>query len=194
MYMERAKHYFLGLALPSQIKEYLYEELTVPNSHLPYKIWTDKEDFHLTLSFLGEVNDIEKLISLVESCTVHLHTTDLILTKVGTFGEITRPRVLWVGVQYNEYLLKLQEELANVLHINKIKEKEARPFTPHITIAKKWQGEGKINNLNYNINSFKFKIDKICLFEIQPNKLPKYKVVASFNLKDIKGEQYGTTN
>jgi len=192
--MKSVKHYFIGLQLPQNLKDYLYKEVTLANSELPFKIWTHREDFHITLSFLGEVKNLNEIIELLETFTSNLHSTELILNKVGTFGMEKRPRVFWVGVEKNEYLLQIQEELANLLHTNKIKEKETRPFTPHITIAKKWQGEGKINNLNYNINSFKFRIDKICLFEIQLNELPKYKVVASFNLKDIKGEHYGTTN
>lgn len=44
-------HYFIGIQVKPELAEQLSEWQTNLAQHLPYKQWTDKSDFHITLVF-----------------------------------------------------------------------------------------------------------------------------------------------
>jgi len=185
-------HYFIGI----QVKPVLAEQLAEWQKHfmqyLPYKQWTDKEDFHITLVFLGEVDEksIETLQSELYSITAHT-SFDLNRSGLGTFGNKRQPRVLWLGVENNSQLDDLQQQVVQICEIIGYK-KEKRAYTPHITIAKKWADQKKIvtedswNNILSNMPSLDeaVKVDAVNLYKVHPASTPKYEIVQRFPLRN----------
>ncbi|MGR5883284.1 2'-5' RNA ligase family protein [Bacillus cereus] len=49
-------HYFVAITLPNHIKEMLYNYKEDMQEELQFRSWVHKEDYHITLSFLGECN------------------------------------------------------------------------------------------------------------------------------------------
>ena len=89
---------------------------------------------HLTLAFLGEVDETRRGALDAVARAVHVEPFTLTLDRVGSFR---RSRVAWAGASgVPAELLALQASLDEALR-GKGFELEERPFRPHITLARK---------------------------------------------------------
>jgi len=89
--------------------------------------------FHLTLKFLGEVqqNKVEEIISILKS--VKFEPFEAYLDSVGIFPTENYIRVVWVGLKPEEKIIKLQSQIDESLKEMFRKEKG---FEPHITLCR----------------------------------------------------------
>src|SRR5437773_9358604 len=62
--------------------------------------WVEPDNLHLTLLFLGEVDqrDLTPVCRAVAEVAAHLAVFPLTLEQTGAFPNARRPRTLWVGV------------------------------------------------------------------------------------------------
>ena len=104
--------------------------------------WTKRENLHATLYFLGNIseNDLDCVLAKVRQ--IKHQPFSLCFDKTGIFK---RSGILWLGAQENtEDILLLYKKLCFALlecHF----ELEKRPYTPHITLARKFKGKPDIN-------------------------------------------------
>jgi RNA 2',3'-cyclic 3'-phosphodiesterase len=107
--------------------------------------WVGQDNLHVTLLFLGEVDDrdVAKVCRAVGDCCAAFAPFGLILETVGGFPNPRRPRTIYVGVgEGAEELHALHDALEPPLLELGCYRREARPFTPHITLGRvKSQGE-----------------------------------------------------
>ena len=100
--------------------------------------WTRPENIHLTLRFLGEIDEVT-LGRVVESCRVGLPPIapfSLRLGGVGFFPNARRPRVIHVGLSGEVAMVeRLQREIEDVLESIGIA-REGRLFRPHLTLGR----------------------------------------------------------
>ena len=89
-------------------------------------------DFHLTLKFLGEID--EKLLpNIIDALNkVKIDEINLILSNIGVFPGNNNPRVLWVGLNNDDNLAALEKNISNALSFLNLK--EDHKFHPHITL------------------------------------------------------------
>jgi 2'-5' RNA ligase len=90
--------------------------------------------FHLTLEFIGEVD--EKMIpEILEALSaVRFSKFDLELDSVGVFPARNNPRVVWVGVTPKDSVVKLANAVAMSLKpLDIVPDHE---FNPHLTLAR----------------------------------------------------------
>ena len=122
---------FVGLALPYEVCERLSDlPRGLPNARL-----IKPENIHLTLRFIGEVDE-DKAADIDEMLAgVRAPAFDLTLNGVGYFGKGHRAHTLWVGVEPNPALEHLQTKMESAC-VRAGLEPEGRKFTPHVTIAK----------------------------------------------------------
>lgn len=100
--------------------------------------WTPFDNFHLTLVFLGDVEE-PVLDDLHEALSAFTATAFAVgIAGVGAFGT-TRPRLLYAGVAPCEPLMRLQARLERVCERVGIVV-EARKFAPHITLGRPRRG------------------------------------------------------
>ena len=107
--------------------------------------WVEAANLHLTLLFLGEVEDRElaAICRATSEVAAQLDRFNLTLEKVGCFPNKRRPRVLWVGVgEGAESVLGLHAALETRLLELGCYRREARPFTPHLTLGRVNSEEG----------------------------------------------------
>jgi 2'-5' RNA ligase len=101
--------------------------------------WVEEENIHLTLLFLGEVEDrqLPALCQVVaEGCAAHDAFT-LSVESVGCFPNPRRPRVVWVGVGAGSTeVCNLHQALEQPLLKLGCYRREDRPYTPHITLGR----------------------------------------------------------
>ncbi len=105
--------------------------------------WVQPEAMHLTLKFLGEI-DQEKvgrvLAAMSESCN-GASTFGLSTGGLGCFPNRRSPQVVWLGLEGDmEPLGVLQAKLDGELHNTAGLPLENRPFRPHLTLARVRRG------------------------------------------------------
>ncbi len=96
----------------------------------------EDENIHLTIRFIGEVP--EALLPSIEKCLdlcASVKKFKVIVKGVGAFPNISRPRVIWVGVEegadkFRQLRRILDECLKDIVRPDK------HEFTPHITVAR----------------------------------------------------------
>lgn len=96
-----------------------------------------EENTHLTLKFLGDTNEqlIDKIENTIKNSVNGITPFNVKLNKIGVFPNKRNIRVVWVGMENAENLVKIAEKLENDLQEFGF-EKEKRKFSPHITIAR----------------------------------------------------------
>jgi 2'-5' RNA ligase len=107
--------------------------------------WVEPGNLHLTLLFLGEVDerDLIKVCRAVEDvCRRHAPFTMSIGTT-GAFPNTRRPKVLWAGVGDGaEELTAIHEALEPPLLELGCYRREDRPYSPHLTLGRVKGDEG----------------------------------------------------
>lgn len=121
---------FVGIEFPPELKL----RLSLLETGLAGAKWVDPGNFHLTLRFIGEVDegvaaDIDEALLRVRA-----HRFELRLGGTGVFGG-NRPHALWVGVERDPELVALRDKLEHAL-IRIGLEPEGRKFAPHVTLAR----------------------------------------------------------
>lgn len=97
--------------------------------------WADSAPFHLTLRFIGDVDDgllqdIQYALAGIEAPAF-----DLALKGVGYFPPRGPAKVLWAGLEDAPLLLHLRGQVAATLEALGL-EPERRKFAAHITLAR----------------------------------------------------------
>ena len=105
--------------------------------------WVQPEAMHLTLKFLGEIDQDKVgpvLSAMADSCK-GTSPLDLATGELGCFPNRRSPQVVWLGLEGDmEALTKLQAKLDGELHRTAGLPLENRPFRPHLTLARVRRG------------------------------------------------------
>lgn len=100
--------------------------------------WVPAEQIHLTLRFLGEIDDeaIARLLDAVEAerAEAPLGPLRFALRGLGTFGG-KRPRVLWAAVDPVAPVAQLAARIERAVRAAELPP-ETRPFRAHVTLAR----------------------------------------------------------
>lgn len=110
--------------------------------------WVNPEHLHLTLVFLGDVDD-RTVPAAIESYARPIDTRpfDMTLQGLGIFPPRGAPRALWVGVGAGrDELIAVQRGLADRAHALRLAI-DARPFSPHLTLAR-WRERRSADRLH----------------------------------------------
>lgn len=97
--------------------------------------WLPPEQLHLTLRFIGEVDDAVNAAIRRGLAAIALPPFPVSLQGVGCFPSPRRPRVLWVGLSGGTPLMQLQHDVETAVVAAGLPPEE-RPFSPHITLAR----------------------------------------------------------
>ena len=131
---------FIALPIPESVKveiESTQEEL---RRALPQQCarWTKRDQFHLTLCFLGnvEATRVEELARAVGAACSDFPALQLRAERIGCFPDLRFPRVVWVWVHDEaDRLADLQRSVAQAAA--PFAEGPAdKKFTGHVTIAR----------------------------------------------------------
>ncbi len=121
---------FIAVEMPEEVKEYL--ETLKKEFH--QKGLSPAKGFHLTLKFLGEVdeNKIEKVKEKLRD--IEFDPFKFSLSKLGVFPNQNYARVLWAGIEPEEEVKRLQEQVEEKLKEFHFEKDHA--FHPHVTLAR----------------------------------------------------------
>jgi RNA 2',3'-cyclic 3'-phosphodiesterase len=130
--MLRSKRLFVGLQLPSSCKALL----AALDPDLPGLRWVPEEQFHLTLSFLGEVEASAEERLRQALGEVRVPAFFLPLRGVGVFHSREWPSVVWVGVgKGHPHLFALHRRIQDAI-LSVGLEADLKAFHPHVTIGR----------------------------------------------------------
>ena len=135
------------------------------------------ENIHLTLKFLGNKSEesFYTLKQILPEKIVQYPAFDITLKNVGVFPNISRPNVIWLGVEDSSKLFSLQKSVEKVAsQIGSVPEK--RRFSAHLTLGRvsrkgySKQSRAKIRIMlekNPGYDFGKVRVKSIHLFESQ---------------------------
>lgn len=156
--------------------------------------WVKPQNIHLTLQFLGEIDDkkVSQVIGLLDNVVADKNAFYIRLSGIGAFPKISFPRIIWVGIDKGDIETKqiakdLEEDAAKIGIF-----KENKPFSSHITIGRVRSALNRnalVKNLDNLVNNFlkdapESPVNKITLFKstLTP-KGPIYEVIKEAYLK-----------
>lgn len=122
---------FVALALPDHVRA----ALSRLRRGFPGARWVAEENFHLTLRFIGAVDNRAMDDIAAQLDRVREPGFDLELNGFGCFETKGRARALWARVVANDELLHLQRKVDTALDAVGV-ERETRRFKPHVTLAR----------------------------------------------------------
>lgn len=191
--MKDRKRLFVAIEISKEAREHL-RQFRDRLYDFPGK-WTDIDNLHVTLSFLGNVNegDIPTLIDGLQQAAESSIPFKLNIEKI-TFNSSDikgekMPKMIWADIAENNELQKLYKEVSRELTELPFFVHSQRPrFSPHITLCRfnsisirKWHGE-ELPQINEDV-SISFPVESIHLMESKLRRSgPEYFVLQSFTL------------
>jgi 2'-5' RNA ligase len=122
---------FVGIELPPDVRR----RLAGLASGLPGARWVPPENLHISLRFIGEVDnhhaeDIDAVLA-----GIHAPAFELSLSGIGFFDSGPRVHAVWAGVGRSEALAFLHDKVESAV-VRAGLEPERRKFKPHVTLAR----------------------------------------------------------
>lgn len=128
---------FVAVKVPGQVADELENFLAELRPLAPIR-WVRREQFHITLKFLGELERsvIEQVKDSLESIK-YFDPFTIELNHIGAFPNLNAPRVLWLGGEKGARELgRIAREVDEVLNEEAGLEREGRKFRAHLTLAR----------------------------------------------------------
>jgi 2'-5' RNA ligase len=126
------KRLFVAIDLPESTRQ----SLAALDPHVRGVRWTDPEQMHLTLSFLGDVSDETDLVLQEKLSAIEFGAFFLPIVGVGTFSAKGAPKIIWIGVgKAHPHLFQIHKRVQEAALAAGL-EPELRPWHPHITMAR----------------------------------------------------------
>lgn len=180
---------FVAIDLPAPLKD----QLSALTTRIDGVRWTETENLHLTLRFIGDVPQETAEAIQAALSDVHSPPFSLQLNGVGTFPANPRkpPRIVWAGLSNPPAVQSLHEKIEKTVS-DLGPTPDNRPYTPHITLGRvKSADDGTISAIrqflerNAAFHSEAFVPVEFHLIESQLSSSgPKYVSLARYPLAD----------
>jgi len=121
---------FAGLEIPPEVGQ----ALSSLRGGLPGARWIDPANYHVTLRFIGDIDDRTAHEIASALAVVRRRPVDVTVRELASFGG-RKPRAVVASVAPSPQLLDLQAEIERQVRRAGI-EPEGRKFTPHVTLAR----------------------------------------------------------
>lgn len=134
---------FLALEIAGDVRRSLEEiigRLDLPHFHVR---WVSPKNLHLTLRFLGEIPEqaVPGISRAAGEAAAQTRPFAICLKGLGAFPASGNPRVVWVGMEDDRAVLRLERLLTGALEAAGVPPPD-RPFRPHLTLGRVKSGRG----------------------------------------------------
>ena len=178
---------FIALSISENIKDNIFSHCIEFVQNYSKFNWEAKDKIHLTLKFIGEVEDelLPKIIDKIEF--VKNYTPfDCEISKFGFFFRDDIAKILWCNLETDNSILKLVDELNTRLYKFNI-EPDKRKFKAHLTLLRlKTKVDQKFVDgvKSYKFEPIKFGTNRISIIQslLKPTG-SEYKVLKNYELK-----------
>jgi 2'-5' RNA ligase len=136
---------FIAITPPVALQQAFAEvRASVERQAFPWR-WVNPAQVHVTLKFLGDIEPalVDPIAQAMSRTVTGQAPFTLLARGIGCFPNLSRPRVLWMGLDDAQQILtqlhqRLEAELTPLGFVP-----EARPFRPHFTLARAQHGPGR---------------------------------------------------
>jgi 2'-5' RNA ligase len=146
---------FVAVDVPDRVRAKL---ASVRASKLAGARWVPESQLHLTLRFIGEVEDARVEAVRAALRAISLPQFVLAIEGVGQFPPRRAASVIWAGVRAEPKLLSLAEAVEAAV-VSAGFEAEARAFSPHITLARMKHGVAKRDEVGRFLEARRTELD-----------------------------------
>lgn len=179
---------FIAIELEEEVKEYLFHIQTETQKLCRRGNYTPKENFHLTLHFLGEVeeDDLEYLQEAIYETARRNRPFTLTLDKIGFFPRGNKG-ILWAGLEKSNPLQRLFSTLEKSLEQQGFA-RERKGLSPHITLGREVEPQRSFLDVQkgVKVEPMRVSVRSISLMESM-RKGPKLVYVPLYRI-DLKGK------
>lgn len=158
---------FTALEIPPDVVSHL----AMLRGNLPGARWIDQANFHITLRFAGDIDDVAARAFTAALDEISFEGFDLSFSNLGSFGG-NKPRAVWAGLRLSEPLIRLQKAHERAARLAGLAP-ETRNFTPHVTLARLHDTRAKAvaEYLSYfgGFISRTFRVERFVLFSSRAN-------------------------
>ncbi|PJA47739.1 RNA 2',3'-cyclic phosphodiesterase [Candidatus Uhrbacteria bacterium CG_4_9_14_3_um_filter_36_7] len=130
---------FFALPLPWEIKSAVGQVQEQVKQQMKYSRinWVDPDLFHITLHFLGDVEDErrEELVRLCQEKKIWPKPFELVLTSLNAFPNLKNPQTIFIETNIHPSLLHLRKQLADILFSSRF-DLDLKQWHSHITIGR----------------------------------------------------------
>jgi 2'-5' RNA ligase len=129
---------FIAVEIPHTIQQAIHRATSTLRAELGACVrWTPPENIHLTLKFLGDVSpaQVELLTQMLRAEADSVPAFDIHVGGLGSFPNVKRARVLWIGIQAPAELEVLNNKIESAC-ARLGYESEQRGFSPHLTLGR----------------------------------------------------------
>ncbi|MBO0863016.1 MAG: RNA 2',3'-cyclic phosphodiesterase [Chloracidobacterium sp.] len=182
---------FIAIEIPSEIRSALEAFQTELRRAGADVSWTKPENLHLTLKFLGEVDE-KRIVEVERACVssaAEFQPFSLSLNDTGFFPNARQPRVLWAGLSGGvENIGAISNRLEERLALIGFK-REEKDFHPHLTVGR-LKSNKKARELlaladAYRLPALSFAVTEIVLMKSELNPAgAKYTPMAKARLNE----------
>jgi len=165
---------FIAIELPEEIRTILggiQDELKQAQADVK---WVKPENIHLTLKFLGEIEQgkVLKIQVILEEIAGKNASFNLYLSNLGAFPKPQYPRVIWIGTTNDQQVSEIVKDLEKQMAMIGLPT-ESRPFSTHITLGRVRSGLNrkalveKLEFINKSLSSPQpeFKVSSLTFFK-----------------------------
>ena len=184
---------FVAIGLPSEAAGELDEVVAPLRPAWPDLRWTGRDAWHLTLAFLGEVDEavIARLSVRLERAARRHPCLSLSLSGAGAFPGASRARVLWAGIQgeRRELGLLAASAGAGARRAGAPPATEGRGYQPHLTLAR-CRAPADVNSLVGTLDGFTgtpWVATEVHLIHSRLGAHPRYEVIGTWPLRGALG-------
>lgn len=127
---------FAGIELPADVRTAIEVGTASLRTAIPGFRWVPVENLHLTLVFVGwaDPGDVASIHSALEAAVTPAAPFTARLGLAGRFPDRGKARILWVGFRAGDERLAHLADRAREGVADRVT--DARPFRPHITVAR----------------------------------------------------------
>jgi 2'-5' RNA ligase len=181
---------FVALPIPDGVAQ----QMMLLEGGVPGARWQKREQLHLTLRFIGEVDGRDARALDDALAGIDAPAFELQLHGVGQFGN-KQPHSLWAAARRNDLLDHLQRKVDTA--IRRVGQpQDAHKFTPHVTLARlKNPDLDKLRQwltANALFTSNEFAVESFCLYS---SKLTSdgsiYRIEQDYPLRGFHGDEIG---
>ena len=130
---------FIAVTLPPEVRHFLtdLQRKVRQAADVPVK-WVETENLHLTLAFLGNVDETKTpdISKIMHTAAAGAQPLTLKVAGLGVFPNPRRPRIVWAGLTGDvPELQRLQWAVAEGLATLGFP-RDDKPFRPHLTLGR----------------------------------------------------------
>ncbi|WP_297428076.1 RNA 2',3'-cyclic phosphodiesterase [Clostridium sp.] len=141
---------YIAIDFEDIIKDYFDKTTSYIKNHCIEGSFTKKNNFHLTIRFIGEVDNLQisKIKEVLDMAALKINPFELLVNNLGIFKR-KKTNILWIGIEENAVLSELHKGLSSQLKEWKIPFYD-KLFMPHITLGRRvlfHEDAEELNNL-----------------------------------------------